>query len=134
MSYMHEVWKAELLTLAKRAFVEEAGVGLRKEYAEVEDDLFTPDGFLEYADDALERMINPFLRDPVARVTRDPIRKLGWEDRMLGSMRLAIRAGTVPAVMARAARIALGYACREASWDKPDAALAEYLVGMGRVR
>ncbi len=124
MSYMHEVRESrELLTLAKRAFVEEAGVGLRKEYAEVEDDLFTPDGFLEYADDALERMINPFLRDPVARVTRDPIRKLGWEDRMLGSMRLAIRAGTVPAVMARAARIALGYACRKASWDKPDAAL-----------
>ena len=53
MSYMHEVRESrELLTLAKRAFVEEAGVGLRKEYAEVEDDLFAPDGFLEYADDA----------------------------------------------------------------------------------
>jgi len=38
---------------------------------------------------------------------------------------LAIRAGTEPAVMTRAARIALGCACLEASWDKPDAALRE---------
>ena len=38
-------------------------------------------------------MVNPFLRDPVDRVTRDPARKLGWEDRLVGSMLLATEAG-----------------------------------------
>ncbi|MEZ4612253.1 MAG: hypothetical protein R2838_18735 [Caldilineaceae bacterium] len=31
-----------------------------------------------YADDLIARMVNPFLRDGVARVARDPARKLGW--------------------------------------------------------
>lgn len=126
LRFMHELTEnEELMMLAKTAFVEEAGVGLRAKYSNVRDELFTEDGFRDYAEDALKRMINPFLRDPVDRVTRDPIRKLGWEDRLLGSMKLAIQAGAVPQIMARAARVALGYACEEGPWTEPGQALEE---------
>ena len=55
------------------------------------DPLFTRDGYTEYADDLLLRMTNPFLRDSVERVGRDPRRKLGWDDRLIGTMRVALR-------------------------------------------
>ena len=61
-------------------------------------------------------MVNPFLRDPVDRVTRDPARKLGWEDRLLGSMKLARKAGGDPKGLAEAGRVALGLACEEKGW------------------
>ena len=60
--------------------------------------------------------MNPFLRDSVARVTRDPVRKLGWDDRLLGSMRLALQAGVQPRILAQAAAIALRIACEENNW------------------
>ena len=44
----------------------------------------------------LERMLNPHLRDTVERVTRDARRKLGWSDRLVGTMRLALEHGITP--------------------------------------
>jgi mannitol-1-phosphate/altronate dehydrogenase len=41
-------------------------------------------------------MVNPFVRDTVARVGRDPRRKLGWDDRLVGAMRRARQAGVTP--------------------------------------
>jgi mannitol-1-phosphate/altronate dehydrogenase len=52
-------------------------------------------------------MTNPLLRDTVERVTRDPRRKLGWNDRLAGTMRIALSAGIEPARFARAAAAAL---------------------------
>ena len=114
---MHEVGEdSSLMKKAKEAFLDEAGTGLIKEYAEMEDELFSSAGFHAYAEDALGRMVNPFLRDPVDRVTRDPARKLGWEDRLLGSMKLARKAGGDPKGLAEAGRVALGLACEEKGW------------------
>jgi len=105
MTFMHQAGEdAELMTWAKEAFVDEAGVGLRNEFKSFEDDLFTQDGFAAYAEDALERMVNPYLRDPIDRVTRDPIRKLGWDDRVMGSIRFAMNAGINPEKMISSAR------------------------------
>lgn len=75
--------------------IHEAGTALIRRYAGV-DRLFTPDGFRAMADDLLERMLNPYLRDTVERVGRDPIRKLGWNDRLIGAMRLMIEQGIAP--------------------------------------
>ena len=103
--YMHQVREdADLMAWAREAFVHEAGVGLRNKFLNFEDELFTQDGFAAYANDALERMINPYLRDPIDRVTRDPKRKLGWDDRLVGSIRYAINAGLNPKKMIRSAR------------------------------
>jgi len=105
MSFMHEARQdPALMDWAKEAFVKEAGVGLRYKFTGLTDDLFSELGFSEYAEDALERMVNPYLRDPIDRVTRDPIRKLGWDDRLVGSIRYAVKAGVHPQKMVEAAR------------------------------
>ena len=108
MSFMHEVRQdPALLDWAKEAFVKEAGVGLRYQFTGFPDDLFSQTGFSEYAEDALQRMVNPYLRDSIDRVTRDPIRKLGWDDRLVGSIRYAVKAGVYPQKMVEAAQTGL---------------------------
>ncbi|MBX7235255.1 MAG: hypothetical protein K1X65_12760 [Caldilineales bacterium] len=72
----------------RRAFIAESGAALCRKHAGL-DPLFTEAGFAAYAEDLLERMTNPYLRDTVERVGRDPQRKLGWDDRLIGVMRLA---------------------------------------------
>ncbi len=51
---------------------------------------------LDYIDDLLERFANKSLGDTVARVGRDPVRKLGPEDRFAGSARLVAEFGFKP--------------------------------------
>ena len=105
MSFMHEARQdPALMDWAKEAFVKEAGVGLRHKFSGIPDGLFSETGFSEYAEDALQRMVNPYLRDPIDRVTRDPIRKLGWDDRLIGSIRYAVKAGVHPQKMVEAAQ------------------------------
>ena len=87
----------------REAFLEESGEALIRKYRGI-DRLFTPDGYREYAEDLLERMTNQYLQDTVERVGRDPERKLGWDDRLVGTVRLALRQHLV------ARRYALGAA------------------------
>jgi mannitol-1-phosphate 5-dehydrogenase len=95
-----------LLPFARRAFIEESGTALIRKHAGL-DPLFTPDGYREFADDLLERMTNPFLVDMIERVTRDTERKLGWNDRLAGTMRVALEQGLVPQRYALGAAAAL---------------------------
>ncbi len=105
------------LALARQGAVDEAGVALCRRYAGI-DPIFTPAGFGDYVDELLERMVNPYLRDAIARVARDPARKLGWHDRLVGAMRLALAAGLEPQALATGA--AAAYACLLA--ERPDRA------------
>jgi mannitol-1-phosphate 5-dehydrogenase len=98
----------KLLGIARGAFIEECGAGLRKKHAEA-DPLFSEAGWMSYAEDLLARMTNPFLRDSIARVIRDPQRKLGWDDRLIGAMRLALAAGVEPVRLARGVRLAMAF-------------------------
>jgi len=126
LGFMHEAGESEdLMAFVQEAFLEESGVGLRHKYAEMDDELFTEDGFRAYAEDAVTRMVNPFLRDPVARVTRDPARKLGWEDRLVGSMLLASEAGVKPNRLARGVGIALQCLCDQTGEGDPEAVLSD---------
>ena len=38
-------------------------------------------------------MVNPYLADTIERAGRDPRRKLGWDDRLVGLMRLGLAEG-----------------------------------------
>lgn len=96
---------AELLKLTREAFIEESGRALCRRHRG-RDVLFTEAGYQAYADDLLTRMLNPHLRDAVERVVRDPRRKLGWDDRLIGTMRVALEAGIRPWRFARGARAA----------------------------
>jgi mannitol-1-phosphate 5-dehydrogenase len=96
----------ELLKFAREAFLKESGAALCRKYQGV-DPLFTQAGFTAYVDDLLVRMTNPFLKDAVDRVTRDNRRKLGWDDRLIGTMRLALGQGIQPERYARGAAAAV---------------------------
>jgi mannitol-1-phosphate 5-dehydrogenase len=95
-----------MLPFLRAAFIEESGEALIRKNQGV-DVLFTKEGYAEYADDLLQRMMNPYLRDTVERVARDPERKLGWDDRLIGTLRVALRAGITPRRYAFGAAAAL---------------------------
>ena len=95
-----------LMTLAREAFAAESGPALITRHQGV-DPLFSPGGILAYGEDLLTRMVNPYLRDRTERVTRDPRRKLAWDDRLVGTMRLVLDAGLTPARFALGAAAAL---------------------------
>ncbi len=94
-------WIADLANLPgaiafmKGALIEESGAALLHKY-DGRDVLFTPAQYNAYADTLLDRMMNPFLRDTVERIGRDPQRKLGWDDRLIGTMRLITGENIMP--------------------------------------
>ncbi len=55
------------------------------------------------------RYSNPLLRDTITRVGRDPIRKLGPDDRLIGSIRLCLEQGVYPKRIAAVTAAALCY-------------------------
>lgn len=57
---------------------------------------FTPEKHQAHIDDLLQRFGNVALGDQVTRVGRDPIRKLGPEDRMIGGGKLCLEYGITP--------------------------------------
>lgn len=98
----------KLLTIARAAFLEECGPALRHRHC-IADSLFTENGWQNFSDELLTRMTNPFLRDAVDRVIRDPRRKLGWDDRLVGAIRLCVAAGVEPTRLARGVRAAMQF-------------------------
>jgi mannitol-1-phosphate 5-dehydrogenase len=99
------------MNVLRLALIEEAGAALIQKYGGI-DPLFTKMGFRHSANDLLERMMNPHLKDTVERVGRDPERKLGWNDRLIGAMRLVLSQGIKPV------RFALGAAAAVTVLDK----------------
>ena len=95
-----------LIEIARQAFFNESGSALVKKYAHLNDELFTPAGFKAYVDGLLVRMTNPFLKDAIDRITRDPERKLSWDDRAIGTMRLILSQGIEPVNFAMGAKVA----------------------------
>ncbi|GAB4453085.1 MAG: hypothetical protein Kow0031_35380 [Anaerolineae bacterium] len=98
--------RPDVLAFTRAAALQECGAALRHKHAG-SDPLFSPDGFAAYTDDLLARMVNPFLRDTPGRVARAPQRKLGWDDRLIGPIRLARQAGLEPERLALGAAAAL---------------------------
>jgi hypothetical protein len=105
----------------RAAFLEESGRALVRKHAGL-DPLFTEDGWRSYAEDLLVRMTNPHLGDTVERVGRDARRKLGWDDRLAGTLRVCLAAGIRPE------RFALGAAAALCAID------SEAATGEGRAR
>jgi mannitol-1-phosphate 5-dehydrogenase len=85
-----------IMETARRTLIEESGVALIRANAGSEDPLFTREGYAAFADDLLGRIVNPNLNDRVERVGRDHPRKLGIEDRLYGTMVIALEQGVEP--------------------------------------
>jgi mannitol-1-phosphate 5-dehydrogenase len=96
------------------AFLAECGGALIKKHAALAVELFTGAGFKNYAQDLLDRITNPFLADTVARAGRDVVRKLGLNDRIFGTMQLALEYGIEPTNMAIGALAGIAVLMKEA--------------------
>jgi mannitol-1-phosphate/altronate dehydrogenase len=95
-----------------RAFMDECGAFLLDKYKTFDDPLFTKAGFTFYAMDLLERMTNPYLRDEVQRICRDPIRKLDYGDRFFGTIRGALQHHVRSPILSKAVLGAICYIIR----------------------
>ena len=80
---------------------------------------FTQEEHQAHIDDLLNRFSNKALGDTVARVGRDPIRKLGHDDRLIGSANLALSYDITPT------NVCLGTAAALAFDDFEDPAAVE---------
>ena len=114
---------APILDAARRAFIDESGAAMIRRHGHTGDPLFTPPGFRAHAGNVLERMVCPHLHDLVERVGRDPRRKLGWDDRLCGAMRLALDAGLDPVALSLGTAGAVLALSRESDGPASPAAL-----------
>jgi mannitol-1-phosphate 5-dehydrogenase len=86
---------AGVAAFLEAAFVQESGGALIRRHRGV-DPLFTDEGYQAFATDLLLRMFNPYLGDTIERVGRDPARKLEWDDRLAGTIRICLQQGVNP--------------------------------------
>lgn len=114
---MSQVRGREICDNVTAAFLEESGRALCLRHDNV-DPLFTSAGWKYYALDLVQRMTNPYLQDQVGRIVRDPRRKLGWHDRLIGTMRLASEHGIEPTRYAKGAAAAAELLLRQESPQK----------------
>ena len=89
------------------ALLEETGGWFKGKYGESKEKTVTEDGYRLWAIQLCRRIVSPFLYDSVDRIIRDPERKLGWNDRLIGIIRNALSAGVVPGRYALGAAAAL---------------------------
>jgi|tagenome__1003787_1003787.scaffolds.fasta_scaffold20972121_3 mannitol-1-phosphate 5-dehydrogenase len=118
--YVHSAIRDPEIRVAVLAAMEEGQRGLASRYG--------PElaGDRAELDEIVARFENASLDDPVSRVGRDPLRKLGPEDRLLGAARLAAEAGVRPRRLALVAAAAMCFVCGESSnagAEAPDVAL-----------
>jgi mannitol-1-phosphate 5-dehydrogenase len=125
---------SEIMQTARQAFIEESGAALIQRYKSLNDPLFTPAGYQAYADDLLQRMVNPNLNDLVSRVGRDHLRKLSYDDRLYGTMHLALRYHVEPKCLALGAAAGiLSMIKRQATFEKPVPHLPKDADGLSQV-
>ncbi len=103
--YVHAAVRDPEIRKAVRAAMEEGRRGLERRYG--------PElaGERSELEAILKRFDNAALADPVLRVGRDPLRKLGREDRLVGAARLAAEAGVKPRRLALVAAAAMCFQC-----------------------
>jgi len=88
--YIHDAIKdREILSTVKGA-LEESGESLIKLYG------FSREVHNNYINKIIQRFKNPKLKDSVVRVGRDPLRKLGPEDRLVKPVIRAVKIGIFP--------------------------------------
>ncbi len=86
-----------------RAGMEESGRALAAEFG------FDPAEMKRHIEDLLRRFANPALGDTTVRVGRDPIRKLGRQERLVGAALLCVRHGIEPEALCEGIRAALRF-------------------------
>lgn len=110
----------ELIHFTERVLLEECSPALCKKFAGI-DSYFEPDHFNAWAIELVRRMTSAVLSDSVDRVIRDLDRKLAWNDRLIGAIRLCLEQGVEPNLLSEGAAIAAKvYAISLLSAEWPD--------------
>jgi mannitol-1-phosphate 5-dehydrogenase len=104
-SYVHEPYGDGDLAPVVEGALDETGKALLTMYPEDLD----PAEHEEVREDVRVRFGNPLLMDTVQRVGRDPLRKLGPSDRLVGSAGLCLSHGVFPRRIAKVCGAALLY-------------------------
>jgi mannitol-1-phosphate 5-dehydrogenase len=89
-TYIHEAAQDPQVMAACEKAIEESGWAIEKEYG------FSPEVIRAYRSALTEKCVSPELPDEIVRVVREPIRKLGREERFLGPIRLMLAHGRQP--------------------------------------
>ncbi len=87
------------------------------------------DALIAHVEDLVSRYHNTALADQIARVGRDPVRKLGRDDRLIGAARLCVAQGIEPRHIATATAAALLFDVP----DDPTAGQVQSLLADGGV-
>ncbi|MEN3187649.1 MAG: hypothetical protein ABDK94_02530 [Atribacterota bacterium] len=114
--YVHEGFGDTWVNAVFNGALQETASALFRRYP----DLFTPENHEHVLQDVRTRFGNPLLQDPIARVARDPVRKLSPSDRLIGSARLCLEQGVFPEHIAAVCAAAFLY-------DYPDDVMAQNL-------
>lgn len=93
--YMYQAMRDQNVLSATLGAMSETGAALIKRYG------FDPKEHQAHIEDLIRRFGNAALGDQVARVGRDPARKLGPEDRLVGAAKFAISQGIFPTNVCR---------------------------------
>lgn len=120
MRYVHEPFADPQAMRILRGALDEACAAL----AAKRPDVFSQEFLAETRADILLRFANPMLQDTIERVGRDPIRKLGRDDRLVGCAMLCLGSGIRPQNVAALCAAALRY---NRSGD-PDAGRLQRLI------
>jgi len=104
-TYIHEPFADEFVNAVFEKALDETSRALLKRYP----DALDADEHYEVRRDVRTRFGNPMVRDTIVRVAKDPIRKLGPDDRLIGSARLCLEEGVFPAEISRVCGAALRY-------------------------
>jgi len=102
-TYVYEAIRDDTIRAQVEAAGRETCAALVKKYGT------DPTELEAHLQDLVYRYHNRALADPIARVGRDPIRKLGPDDRLIGALRLCCANGVTPTAVAVAAAAALRY-------------------------
>lgn len=101
-----------------RGAMGESGEALRRKHG------FSQESIARYAEDFIPRVAGKLILDPVSRVIRSPLRKIGCNERLIGPACMALDYGLVPR------NLALGIAAllRYFSPDDPESEQLQYML------
>lgn len=106
----------EVFSFIESVFLDEIRLAICRKFSGTGDQ-FALDEFRLFAIDLLDRMTNPLLLDRIDRLTRDVERKLGWNDRLIGSIRFCLQQGILPEKLSFGTAAALFDACDGKSYE-----------------
>jgi mannitol-1-phosphate 5-dehydrogenase len=108
-TYIHETFDDDFVRSVFNGALDETTEALLRQYPA---DLDRRE-HMEIRKDVRVRFSNPLLKDGITRVAKDPIRKLGCDDRIVGAAELCRSQGVAPDHIATICAAALCYDCPE---------------------